>query len=117
MATIGDRPAGKRGQPAAMPARWQVQAARAQFSMLIDEALAVFPDFANGGPRRLAALDHLEQAAGEAAAPPPQRPPLGGLILVEPTQVEYTLVPDGTQLRLSTTTAEGDELHGEAIPP
>jgi len=43
MATIGKRPAGKPAQPVAAAARWQVQAARAQFSMLIDEALAGRP--------------------------------------------------------------------------
>jgi prevent-host-death family protein len=43
MATIGNRPAGKPGHPVATAARWQVQAARAQFSTLIDEALAGRP--------------------------------------------------------------------------
>jgi len=43
MATIGNRPAGKPGHSVGTAARWQVQAARAQFSMLIDEALAGRP--------------------------------------------------------------------------
>ena len=43
MAAISNRPAGKAGQPVATAARWQVQAARARFSTLIDEALAGRP--------------------------------------------------------------------------
>jgi antitoxin Phd len=43
MATTGNRSARKRGYPVATEARWQVQAARAQFSRLIDEALAGRP--------------------------------------------------------------------------
>ena len=43
MAATGNRPAGKTGQPVATAARWQVQAARARFSTLIDEALAGRP--------------------------------------------------------------------------
>lgn len=43
MASISNRPAGKAGQRVATAPRWQVQAARAQFSTLIDEALAGRP--------------------------------------------------------------------------
>jgi len=43
MATIDNRPAGEARQPVATAARWQVHAARAQFSALIDEALAGRP--------------------------------------------------------------------------
>ena len=43
MATIRNRPAGKPGQPVATAARWHVQAARARFSTVIDEALAGRP--------------------------------------------------------------------------
>jgi antitoxin Phd len=43
MATTDHRPSGKARQPVATVARWQVQAARAQFSALIDEALAGRP--------------------------------------------------------------------------
>ena len=38
MATMGKRPRGKPAEPVATATRWQVQAARAQFSTLIDEA-------------------------------------------------------------------------------
>ena len=40
---MGNRPTGKPGHPVASAATWQVQAARAQFSALIDEALAGRP--------------------------------------------------------------------------
>jgi prevent-host-death family protein len=43
MATIGNRRTRKPGQPVAPAARWQLQAARARFSRLIDEALAGRP--------------------------------------------------------------------------
>ena len=43
MATVGNRPAGKPEHPVATAARWQVQAARAHFSTLLDEALAGRP--------------------------------------------------------------------------
>ena len=43
MATISNRSAGKTSHPVATGERWQVQAARAQFSTLIDEALAGRP--------------------------------------------------------------------------
>ncbi|MDF2767019.1 MAG: hypothetical protein K0S81_4015 [Rhodospirillales bacterium] len=51
MATIGNRPAGKPGHPVASAPRWQVQAARAQFSALIDEALAGRPQRIVGAAR------------------------------------------------------------------
>jgi prevent-host-death family protein len=43
MVTIADRPVDKPEQPVARAASWQVQAARAQLSTLIDEALAGRP--------------------------------------------------------------------------
>jgi prevent-host-death family protein len=43
MVTIADRPVDQPEQPVARAASWQVQAARAQLSTLIDEALAGRP--------------------------------------------------------------------------
>jgi prevent-host-death family protein len=43
MAATSNRPAGSAGQPVATAARWQVQAARARFGTVIDEALAGRP--------------------------------------------------------------------------
>jgi prevent-host-death family protein len=43
MAATGNRTAGEAEQPVATAGRWQVQAARARFSTLIDEALAGRP--------------------------------------------------------------------------
>src|SRR2546430_8587063 len=40
--------------------------------LLVHQALAVFPGFARNGDRGLAALDQIEQAPREAAAPAPR---------------------------------------------